>query len=459
VSDLAPDRTIIRAHLDKLFGRCATEYPGGLCEIAWTEAGKFAIANAQSFPTTPEGLAEATALSVSLNAAGSNVYVGVNPRKPGSPERGRCSAEHVEIAFFQFCECDKPESLDLLRRSPLPYAMFVITGRIPNARVHGYHELITAIRNMPRWRQRQEAERDFCRGDNVVDPPRVMRLAGTVNYPAPHKVSRGYKAELVELHCTQAKPISDVDFDFGGFNGAAEEPLTNGEDKSERAERPNFDDKIAACFAGIDADDHWHDNCRNLIAKLVSEGYDRRVILGLAPRLTRPGYMINETIREIEEFIRGAEEKYRNSSDENTDEDDWERPPPPPWTDTPISDWAERKIPPRTWVMEHWIPTGQCVGLYGIPGIRKTDLLLQLLMASSLGLAFCGIPLTQVKTYGLFCEDTDEEIARRAARIAGFYGRSLAEFTGFLYASLVGSFDTEFVIFDQSGKMTVRSPY
>src|SRR5262249_4253414 len=101
MSDIAPNPAVIRPHLDKLFSRCASEYPGGLCEIAWSDPGKFAVANAQSFPTTPEGLAEATALCTALNAGGSNVYVGVNPRKPGSPDRGRCSAEHVEIAFFQ----------------------------------------------------------------------------------------------------------------------------------------------------------------------------------------------------------------------------------------------------------------------------------------------------------------------------------------------------------------------
>src|SRR5262249_24471083 len=77
----------------------------------------------------------------------------------------------------------KPESLELLRHSPLPYSLFVVTGRTPNVRVHGYHELVAAIHNMPLWRQRQEAERNYCHGDSVIDPPRIMRLAGTINYP------------------------------------------------------------------------------------------------------------------------------------------------------------------------------------------------------------------------------------------------------------------------------------
>jgi RecA-family ATPase len=132
--------------------------------------------------------------------------------------------------------------------------------------------------------------------------------------------------------------------------------------------------------------------------------------------------------------------------------------PPPLWDDVRLSDWAEREIPPRQWIMEDWIPIGQCVGLYGVGGVRKTDWLLQLLMAASLGLPFCGIPLMHCLTYGLFCEDTEDELVRRAHRIAGFYGRSLAEFTGFKFASLVGVGDTEFVNFDNA-RMTLLPAY
>jgi hypothetical protein len=129
--------------------------------------------------------------------------------------------------------------------------------------------------------------------------------------------------------------------------------------------------------------------------------------------------------------------------------------PPPLWEDVRLSDWAGREIPPRQWIMEDWIPSGQCVGLYGVGGVRKTDWLLQLLMAASLELSFCGVPLAHCLTYGLFCEDTEEEIVRRAHRIAGFYGRSLAEFTGFKFASLVGVGETEFVNFDNNRMMLV----
>jgi RecA-family ATPase len=175
----------------------------------------------------------------------------------------------------------------------------------------------------------------------------------------------------------------------------------------------------------------------------------------LAPRLTRPGYTVAQTLAEIGEFIRGARAK--GFGPDSTE--DAAAAPPPLWRVTRLSEWAGRAIPERSWIMENWIPRGQCVGLYGAPGVRKTDLLLQILMAASLELPFCGIALARVPTYGLFCEDSDEEIARRAHRIAGFYGRSLEDFTDFHYASLVGFPDTEFVGFDRSGRMVSLPSY
>jgi RecA-family ATPase len=119
------------------------------------------------------------------------------------------------------------------------------------------------------------------------------------------------------------------------------------------------------------------------------------------------------------------------------------------WHDVRLSDWANREVPERTWVMPDWIPREQVTGLYGIGGINKTDFLAQLLMASTAGLPFLGYQLTAVgPVYGLFCEDTEAEIVRRATRIAAHYGRSLADFPDFRFASLVGFDDPEFMAFN-----------
>ena len=53
--------------------------------------------------------------------------------------------------------------------------------------------------NLPTWTARQRAIAAHLRGDAVINPSRIMRLAGTVNYPAPHKIERGYRTELTTL--------------------------------------------------------------------------------------------------------------------------------------------------------------------------------------------------------------------------------------------------------------------
>ncbi|HME25461.1 MAG TPA: AAA family ATPase [Acetobacteraceae bacterium] len=124
------------------------------------------------------------------------------------------------------------------------------------------------------------------------------------------------------------------------------------------------------------------------------------------------------------------------------------------WCDERLSDWADREVPDRRWIVPDWIPREQATGLYGVGGINKTDLLVQLLMAGSAGLVFIGYQLEPVPVYGLFCEDSRDEIVRRASRIAAHYHRSLVDFRNFHFASLVGFDDTEFVTFDGSS-MTI----
>ena len=118
------------------------------------------------------------------------------------------------------------------------------------------------------------------------------------------------------------------------------------------------------------------------------------------------------------------------------------------WRDVRLSSWAGRLLPERRWVMPEWIPMEQVTGLYGVGGINKTDFLIQLMMCFSRGLPFCGYVLDPAPAYGLFVEDSEAEIVRRATRIAQRYGRTLADFPDFHFASLVGYAETEFVTFD-----------
>jgi hypothetical protein len=126
--------------------------------------------------------------------------------------------------------------------------------------------------------------------------------------------------------------------------------------------------------------------------------------------------------------------------------------PPIYWEDQRVSDWAGRIVPDMEWIVPGWIPAEQLTGLYGVGGINKTDFLIQLLMARSRGLIFLGFQLEASPVYGLFCEDTREQIIRRIDRIALHYGLTRADFPDLHFVSLVGYDQPELMIFDQDRK-------
>ena len=86
----------ITAHLNRLFSRCADEYPGGMFEIRCihpteTNSKGNKLIRARLFDATPEGIDQGGAWAVEMNEGqGYNAYVGVNPRKPGTFPAAAC---------------------------------------------------------------------------------------------------------------------------------------------------------------------------------------------------------------------------------------------------------------------------------------------------------------------------------------------------------------------------------
>jgi hypothetical protein len=154
--------------------------------------------------------------------------------------------------------------------------------------------------------------------------------------------------------------------------------------------------------------------------------------------------VLDEIIEQTEPFQLNGHDPASNGHDT----EDWK---PPPWTLDHLANWAGRLIPAREWIMEDWIPRGQTTGLYGVSGVYKSTFLIQLMIAAAAGLNFCGLPIAQVPVYGLFCEDTIEEVVRRAIRITQFYGLDFIRFPNFHFGSLVGVMDSELLRFDHEG--------
>jgi KaiC/GvpD/RAD55 family RecA-like ATPase len=315
-----PDAAQMRLHLERLFGRIREVYPDGLCEVAYTHIGGKPD-RAQLFPITPEGLDRAVAFAVDMNRLRRNVYVGGNPRKPGTPLGKRATAADVDIALLNFADVDKPAGVPKLRAAPIPYTWAVTTGRRPSPRVHAYWERSEATRDMVEWSAMQAALRDAFDGDNIINPDRLMRLAGSVSYPLTEKKIRdGYQIEVTTLRTVydgyERDPVSIETLRQNYPPHTHREPPGPDDDEfTDERRRPNFDagreGRIdpQACIRNITAGHELHNNARDLVAHLVGTGHRDWLIHELLTRLLTP-VSDGGTLNLVEHFIQTARRKY-----------------------------------------------------------------------------------------------------------------------------------------------------
>lgn len=269
--ELAPDRDQIRLHLEVLFAELVPGalYEGGLFELRFLHP---TVGNPKGHLFDGAEIAEAIDLAVQKNAAGWNAYVGVNPRKPGTAGYGK--TQDIERADWQFVDCDDGESSKKLQELPFPPNYVVTTGTRPHQRLHGYYMLDGPELNLEAFTSRQEALAACIDGDSTVkDPPRIMRLAGTISYPTADKLKRGYEVELVTISEIDPHAWNSEDLD----RLAASE--TSKDDSSvEQSGSMNLDnlpptDQIVSLLKQSKEAGRWHNSMRSATARLLLLGH------------------------------------------------------------------------------------------------------------------------------------------------------------------------------------------
>ena len=202
---LRPNRVDIGRHLLALFSATFVhDYPDAWIEIAYANpAAGGKPDKAKHFSVFD--LEAAAEFAEAKNKAGYNIYVGVALRQGETPSKsnGRASGENVLSASHAWAELDKPGDdariEAILREKNLPTSMTVVTGRTPHFRAHLYFKL-TDRATPEELKNANTALKALLGSDDVQNPDRVLRLAGTINYPPPKKAERGYVPELVTLH-------------------------------------------------------------------------------------------------------------------------------------------------------------------------------------------------------------------------------------------------------------------
>lgn len=397
---MQPDEGTIKAHLELLFAPLREDYPGGLIEICH---GADKPNKAAFFNLRPDGVADATAFAASRASAGENIYVGINPRKPGSHGLGRASDSDVECAIWQFADIDKAESLQGLgsKLRPLPCYYSVDTGTVPHRRPHLYWLLDEPVYNLEEWTQRQRGLAAALGGDAVINPSRIMRLAGSVNFPPPHKVQRGYRVELVTLktqYDDEREPVTpdEVQYAFSAptardlVQNTVNPPLT-GQTTLSAMKRTQIDDLIAACRS----DSEWHNNMIRLVAHLAAIGRSTTEILAMAEHITLPGYSADQTRQEMGQALSSARNK-------------WDLPEP---AEAPVEREEETReeadsifelfdieeleaMPPPTWLIKDVLVDDGLSVLYGDPGAGKSFLAIDMGLRIANGMDWHGAAAT-----------------------------------------------------------------
>ena len=189
---LRPSKTDIERHLYELFPPAFVHpHPDAWIEIAFANPATGGKPDeAKQFSAFD--LAGAAEFAENKNRAGFNIYVGPALRQgeTGPKSKGRASDANALTGLYAWSDFDgagdDARIEAILKEKNLPTTMTIVTGRTPNFRAHLYFKL-AGIATPDELRDANTALKTLLVTDDVENPSRVMRLAGTINYPLKEK--------------------------------------------------------------------------------------------------------------------------------------------------------------------------------------------------------------------------------------------------------------------------------
>ena len=269
--ELSPNKADIAAHLYALFSPAFVQpYPDAWIEIAWSDPADGDLNRARKF--SAHDLKPIADFAERKSQAGCNVYVGAALRQGEMPPKGRASDNNFQAAAFAWAEFDGDgdgERIDvILKEKQLMPALVVTTGMVPNLRAHLYFAIDDGA-DRDKLVAALKALKTSLKSDSVDNASRVMRLAGTVNYPTGKKLERGYEAELVALRKHDAPTYrADVLINLAPATSAADPFTTHGNS----AGGGRSDDVLLTLLEKSRVDGEWHESMRSVTATMAGRG-------------------------------------------------------------------------------------------------------------------------------------------------------------------------------------------
>lgn len=364
---------------------------------------------------------EAVDFVVNLNNLGFNCYAVRNPiRQSAGP-----SATDADIvaAFFLWADFDDGGAArNVLKWTGPKYSAAVVTGSIPSTRVHTYWRLNEPCRDLALWRETQANIAAHLGSDRtVINPSRIMRIAGTVTYPAKNKRERGYISELATIRTEYDDPRHPVSIEqmrrAFGQTASATAPATMQIDTG-AAYAPALDRERARIQAL--SGQEWHNAVVRLVASYVARGLSDDEIHGLTDPLTLAGYTVEQTRAEVQTAIDGARRKGWTPDAPAASPEAVTKNTSGIITGLNIRSSREflSDLRPAIYVVDGVLAERRCLSLTGYAGHGKTTLALHLAIQVAIGGTFGGQDCEQGSVLILAGENPDNVKWQYASAIA-----------------------------------------
>ena len=260
---------------------------------------------------------EAVEHAEAMNKAKANIYMCINAIDPIKAEdipAGKAAKDtDILAAFYCFADADTKGAMENIMSFAGPkFTMSVKTGTTPFSRGHAYWELEEPCQNMDAWKEVQKSIAVSLQTDAaVINPSRIMRVAGTVSWPNKKKQNKGYVPELVTMRTEFTNDRDPQPFErlMRAFPKKSNDTLNSIGHSGLEIDlgQQAMDRQLAA--QSVMAGDDWHNNIIRLVASYVSKGLSDEEIHAITDSFTLSGYSVDDTRQEVQQAIDGAREK------------------------------------------------------------------------------------------------------------------------------------------------------
>lgn len=392
-----------------------------------------------------------------MNGHGLNAYMCINPVDDTHISAGEGAKDtDIMAAFYCFADGDDEDGMkNILSFAGPQFTMSVKTGTTPFVRGHAYWRLEEPVLNLQAWRDVQQSIAHSLKTDRVViNPSRIMRIAGTVSYPDEKKQGKGYITELVTMRTEFSTDRDPVPFErmMRAFPPIKATPLLD------QPQGHNFEKVVldlgqqamdrALAEQAVLSGDNWHQNVIRLVASYVSKGLTDNEIHAITDKFTLNGYTVDDTRREIQKAIDGARAKGWEPKPDpvaermaaqvpqialEPSETPAEPKPEMSWP-TLLDDFNELALPRRQWIYGHDYIRGYVSVLASAGGIGKTSLILAEALAICTGKKLLDTDVReQTNVWVVNLEDPRSEIQMRTLAAMKHYEITPDEVRGKLF--------------------------